>query len=156
MRPKKAIPPIAAAILALTGCGDSADEAQFGEGGMGGAAGVGGVAGVGGAAGSGGAAAAGGAAGTGGGVGVDSGGDLPTAIETFCMTQLDCAYTEDLARCVESNLGTRIVEVATEPCELALASYFDCLSSLGCERILSCEDEAIIDALEAECELPGK
>jgi hypothetical protein len=71
------------------------------------------------------------------------------------MRQLDCAYIEDLFDCIEKNLSTPILERATAACRLALASYFDCLTSLGCDRILSCEHEEVWEVVDAECDLPG-
>ena len=144
---------MAAAMLALTGCGDGADGSQ---GGAGGEAGIAGAAGFGGAGGVGGQGGVGGAGGAGGDADVNSGGDLRVAVESFCMKQLDCGFIGDVLafeECVETHLSTKVVILGTESCRSALSSYFDCVTSLGCKGIVRCEDQEIADALLVECDV---
>ncbi len=132
---KKVIPTLAAATLALTGCGGTTDGTG-GTGATGEAAGTGGTGGRGGIGGSGGT------------------GDLANSLRRFCMTLVECYPTDyTVQECVD--YYTAYVDEYREffgpGCELALISYADCLSMLTC-RELEADDvcDAELDALD-EC-----
>jgi hypothetical protein len=109
-RPKKTIPKLAVAALALTGCG--------GDGG-GGAAGMGGTGGTGGA---------GGTGGTGGGNGFDA------SLSAFCMNvDVPCwGYTMEECTSYYNDANNHNDNAQ---CTAALISYFDCASSKTCAEI---------------------
>ncbi|MBW2551557.1 MAG: hypothetical protein JRE73_12520, partial [Deltaproteobacteria bacterium] len=95
-RPKKTIPKLAVAMLALTGCG--------GDGGTGG---TGGTAGNG---------------GTGGG----DGGNFDASLSAFCMNVASCfGYTAQECTNYYNNVMPNYYDIDSE-CEAALISYFDC------------------------------
>ncbi len=105
--PKKAIPKLAVAALALTGCGSD-----------GGAAG-----------GTGGTGATGGTGGTGG------DGDFATSLSAFCMNAAPCwGYTPE--ECAGYYNQVNEVNNDAQ-CTAALISYFDCGAAETCDDILA-------------------
>jgi hypothetical protein len=127
--PKKTIPKLAVAALALTGCG--------GDGNGGGAAGN---------SGTGGAAGSGGSAGSGGGSA-----SIEASIEAFCMKLVECNYYVNTSVCVAYlTYYYGLDDELTAECESAAISYFDCGTLLTCAELgamsNSCDDEFIAAA----------
>jgi hypothetical protein len=129
LTPKKAIPTLAVAVLALTGCGDSTPS------GGGGSAGTGGT---------------GGTAGMGGGGG--TGGSLPdalaNALRSFCMNVLACdsqttyASVDDCAETYAADYASYIL--GNPNCEVAVTAFLECGGDLNCNDFLmetGCDDE---------------
>ncbi|MGB8332372.1 MAG: hypothetical protein WCE62_19770 [Polyangiales bacterium] len=115
--PKKTIPKLAVATLALTGCG-SDGSGNGGAGGMGGAGGTGGMGGT--------------------------GPDFAASLSAFCMNVApDCIPDYSAQDCI--NYYTQLNEYnANANCTAALISYFDCGASKTCNQILvdgACDDE---------------
>ena len=134
LRPKKFIPSLAIAMMALSGCGDD------GGGGDGGAAGDGGTGGGGAAGGEGG--------GNGGARNVCT--DPDEAVEAFCRTfETICSpggTQEDVDECVAyTNYDLEPLRLDEPECVEALTTYFCCISNQDCEDIrveVGCDDEA--------------
>jgi hypothetical protein len=126
-RPKKIIPKLAVAMLALTGCGDDG-------GGTGGS----------------------GAPGTGGTGGAD-GDNLNKALSTWCMTLGECFpnvdYNESVETCVAYHVDLYGLDASiSAACEAAAISYFECGDDLTCADFYDyndCDDE--FDAADAAC-----
>ncbi|MBW1757911.1 MAG: hypothetical protein JRG67_04735 [Deltaproteobacteria bacterium] len=116
-RPKKTIPKLAVAMLALTGCG--------GDGGTGG---TGGTAGNG---------------GTGGG----DGGNFDASLSAFCMNVASCfGYTAQECTNYYNNVMPNYYDIDSE-CEAALISYFDCGASKTCNEVLAGACDDLYDAV---------
>ena len=130
--PKKTIPKLAVAVLALTGCSDS--------GGGGGSAG----AGPGGAGGDGGAGGAGGMA-----------PDFSASLNAFCMNVApDCFPNYSAQDCINYYNAFNDFNDSAE-CTSALISYFDCGASKTCNQIFAGECDAEFYATFDVCdELP--
>lgn len=111
--PKKTIPSLAAATLALTGlgCGDTTDSGTGGTSATGGTSGTGGASGVGGS----------------------SGGDLANAISQFCMRRVECMLDEDLQYCI--SVYEYLFSDGDAACQAAAISYFECGLALPCDQI---------------------
>ena len=113
-RPKKTIPKLAVAMLALTGCGGDGGNGGGGNGG-------------------------GGDGGTGGG----DGGNFDASLNAFCMKVASC-YGYPAQECVDyyNNVLPDYYNIDSE-CEAALISYFDCGASNTCGQIDAgaCDDE---------------
>jgi hypothetical protein len=110
LRPKKLIPPLAGAMLALTGCGDDGNTGGGGSGGSGGSGGTGG----------------------------SEGGELANAIGAWCMQLRDCfpPYYQDTERCISSNVAYYGLDGdIVAACETAAISYFECGADLSCEQL---------------------
>jgi hypothetical protein len=138
-KPKKAIPTLAASVLAIAGCA-SGDGDPFGSAGSGGTAGTGGSAG------------SGGTAGTGGGP-TDG---LTNALNAFCMKLVDCfpgdyADADECAMFISQYYG--IDGAVSAECNNAAISYFDCATPLSCAELdlesNSCDAQAT--AAEQAC-----
>jgi len=143
--PKRVIPKLAVAALALTGCGETdAPEGFFGTGGTAGTGGSGGTVGT------------GGTPGTGGSGGTN--GTLAGSLEAFCMKLVECfpnsPYYNTTEECITGittyyGLGGEI----SNECEAAAISYFQCGAPLTCPEFTmetnSCSDEG--EAAEREC-----
>jgi len=131
LTPKKTIPSLAMAMLALTGCGSDANSGAGGSGASGGAGGTGG---------------SGGTAGTGG-------DGLAASIRAFCMTAVECFPGYTLNECINYYNSLVSDYVVTPACEAAAASYFNCGSELSCAELdasqNSCDDE--FDAIFEVC-----
>jgi len=156
LRPKKTIPGLVVAALALTGCGggDSAlgdhrgaagsgggggvggSGARAGGGGIGGSgarAGSGGIGGSGARAGSGGI---GGAAGTGGTVGPMT--MTGQGFEAYCLKLGECySDTSYSAGCLAQlpNIDLLAQSLSSE-CDALIGSYFTCLAELPCDELM--------------------
>jgi len=144
LRPKKTIPALVVAALALTGCGESAlgDHRGAAGGGSGGGGGVGGSgarAGSGGGGGSGasaGSGGVGGAAGTGGTVGPMT--MTAQGFEAYCLKlgecYLDMSYS---AGCLAQlpNIDLLSQSLSSE-CDALIGSYFTCLAELPCDELM--------------------
>ncbi len=157
--PKKAIPPIAAAMLALTGCGDSSDNSagDAGNGGTGGtgATGTGGDGGTGatGTGGDGGTGATGtggdggtGATGTGGDGGTGTGGsgggvtpsEMQAALDAYCMKFVECGQQDSVADCKQVESIMALYDYAASvggDCAAAVTDYWYCFSENDCFEI---------------------
>lgn len=167
--PKKAIPPIAAAMLALTGCGDN----SAGDGGSGGGAGSGGNGGSG-ATGTGGTGATGtggtGATGTGGSGGSVSPTTLQKALDAYCMKLVECNsmnpnpnpnYATVETCKLQDNQLTRYDYATSNPggCGAAFAEYWYCFAENDCFEVIAgtgivlpfCEDQSRLNGPEVEC-----
>jgi hypothetical protein len=131
LTPKKVIPSLAVAILALTGCGSTTD-APGGSGGSGGAAGTGG---------------SGGSGGTGG--SIPEG--LANSLRGWCMNYVDtCGFTYygSVDECVSEifEYYSQFIPNIDDPsCQAALMSYLDCGAALSCQELdmlnNSCDDQ---------------
>lgn len=131
LTPKKVIPSLAVAILALTGCGSTTD-APGGSGGSGGAAGTGG---------------SGGSGGTGG--SIPEG--LANSLRGWCMNYVDtCGFTyySSVDECVSEifEYYSQFIPNIDDPsCQAALMSYADCGAALSCQELdmlnNSCDDQ---------------
>jgi hypothetical protein len=123
LTPKKAIPSLAVAMLALTGAGCSDD----GGGGPGTGA-------------TGGAGATGGSGATGG-----TGGGLENALNAFCMKVAECFSQYTTVEVCLDSYNDRIPDDPDLSCQAALISYFDCGLALSCDALgmdgNSCDDE---------------
>ncbi len=131
LRPKKTIPKLAVAVLALTGCGGDGNNGTGGSGGSGATGGTGG----------------------------NGGNALSNALQAFCMKIVDC-YSDlypdyTVQDCVDLyNNGYLANYNLDANCEGAIVSYFNCGTALSCNEIMadsnSCDDEfyAIFDACE--------
>lgn len=118
LNPKKTIPALITAALALTGC--EPDDDPPGDGGSGGDGGTGGTGGV------------GGVGGAGGGLSEA----VVNALRGFCMKVNEC-YPEDgytLEECVDyyTNYYAPYFDLDNPDCESALVSYLDCNAALSC------------------------
>jgi len=116
-RPKKTIPKLAVAMLALTGCGGDGGNGGGGSGGNG----------------------MGGDGGTGGG----DGGNFDASLNAFCMNAAPCfGYTAQECTNYYNNVMPNYYNIDSE-CEAGLISYFDCGASKTCNEVLSgaCDDE---------------
>lgn len=124
LRPKKRIPSLVVAALALTGCGEDATL---------GSAGTGGTAGTGGSPGSGGA---------------DSG-PVQDGLKAFCMRVGECFPNADYeAGCVDSlSYFELLSQYFNDECNMILGGYFYCLAESSCADIedysayAACADE---------------
>lgn len=121
-RPKKTIPKLAVAMLALTGCGGDGGNGGAGTGGNG----------------------MGGTGGTGGG----DGGNFDASLAAFCVSW-PC-FNLTVAGCI--NYYTEVMPINYDidaECEAALLSYFDCGASKSCNEVLAgaCDDlyDAVFD-----------
>ncbi len=129
--PKKTIPKLAVAMLALTGCGGDGNNGTGGSGGSGASGGTGG----------------------------NGGNGLSSSLQAFCMKIVDC-YQEiypdyTVQDCVNFyNNGYLANYNLDANCEGALVSYFNCGTGLTCDEIMansnSCDDE--FDAIFDICE----
>jgi hypothetical protein len=126
LKPKRFIPKLVAATLALTGAACT-DDTSSGTGGDSGAGGAGASAGVGGAGGILGIGGIGGTAGTGG-----APNDLQASFAAYCARVMECipGFTEQQCddfynRIADGNEGV-------PACAAALVSYFDCGTALEC------------------------
>ena len=116
-RPKKTIPKLAVAMLALTGCGGDGGNGDGGNGGNG----------------------MGGNGGTGGG----DGGNFDASLNAFCMNAAPCfGYTAQECTNYYNNVMPDYYNIDSQ-CEAALISYFDCGASKTCNEVLrgACDDE---------------
>lgn len=128
--PRKVIPKLAVAALALTGCGESGDLGDLiGTGGDGGTSGTSG---------------AGGTGGTGG-----TSGALAASLEAFCVKVVECfpGDYDSTQGCVDYLTAYYGLdgELSSE-CEAAAISYFQCGAPLTCAELTnpegnSCDDE---------------
>jgi hypothetical protein len=122
LRPKRTIPSLVVAALALTGCGhDNEDPA---------AGGAGGTAGAGGAPGS----------------------MTAEAAAAFCMKVGECYPNtpyEQYCRDYTAGLDLLAGYFSTE-CDAFLASYFTCLAELSCEEYMGPEFDACYDDLDQD------
>ncbi len=134
--PRRMIPKLAVAALALTGCGDTGSTNDIG--GTGGTAGTGGT---------GGSSGTGGTSGTGGSGGTN--GTLAGSLEAFCLKVVECfpSYYTTSQECV-SYLSTYygLDGPISAECEAAAISYFQCGAPLTCQELdgtggNSCDDE---------------
>ena len=126
-RPKKIIPQLAIAMLALTGCGDGdTDTGDAGTDAGNGDAGTGGT---------------GGTAGTGGTGGNGTPGtDLNGALGAWCMTLAGCfpesPYYQPTNYCVDYHLNWYGLNGdISAACQTAAISYFECGTGLSCEQL---------------------
>ena len=142
--PRRVIPKLAVAALALTGCGETGSPSDFGgSGGSGGTSGTGGSSG------------AGGTSGTGGSGGTN--GTLAGSLEAFCLKVVECfpgyyTNTEDCVSYLAAYYG--LDGPLSSECEAAAISYFQCGAPLTCQELdgtggNSCDDE--FDAAAAAC-----
>jgi hypothetical protein len=130
--PKRMIPKLAVAALALTGCGETdSPEGFLGTGGTPGTGGSGGTAGT------------GGTSGTGG-----TNGTLAGSLEAFCLKLVDCfpGYYANADACVSGiTAGYGLGGGVSSECEAAAISYFQCGAPLTCQELdmdtNSCSDE---------------
>lgn len=140
LSPKKTIPSLAAAVLALTGCGG--DSSPNGTGGSGANGGTGGSAANGGTGGS----------GANGGTGGNGGNGLADALNAFCMRVADC-YAEYTAQDCIDYYNTIFPSELSAACQAAIISYFDCGIELSCDELAmysnSCDD--VFDAIGTAC-----
>lgn len=148
--PKRVIPKLAVAALALSGCGETDNPNGFGF--TGGTGGTGGSAGTGGTGGSSGTGGTGGTSGTGG----TNGTTLASSLEAFCMKLIDCfpGYYDDTADCV-SYLTTAYAldgPISSE-CEAAAISYFQCGAALTCPELEDVEGNSCVDEFEAAAQV---
>ena len=123
--PKKVIPKLAVAALALTGCGGDGGTPPVGTGGTGGAGGTGGT------------------GGTGGG-----NGSLTASLQAFCVKLVECfpGYYQSAEQCTNYLINYYGFDgEVSAACEAAAISYFDCGTQLSCPELdaysNSCEDE---------------
>lgn len=132
--PKRMIPKLAVAALALTGCGETGNP--NGLSGTGGTTGTGGTPGTGGSGG--------------------TNGTLAGSLEAFCLKVVECfpgyyASTEACVNYITASYG--LDGQLSNECEAAAISYFQCGASLTCQaldmNVNSCSDEA--DAAEQAC-----
>ena len=122
-RPKRTIPKLTVAFLAIAGCGDSS-----GGGGSNGTAGAGGDPGTGGVPGTGGNNNTGAT----GGDGVPSLSEaLQAAVDAFCIRRIDCIGGNPV-ECVNDYARYYGDYAFMEGCEEALVSYFSCMAELPC------------------------
>lgn len=159
LRPKKTIPGLVVAALALTGCGggesvvDNRSQGTSGAGGAagsgasGGATGIAGSSGAGGMAGSGAAGGAGGVGGIGGAGGMGGasgagGADGPATLtgqgfQAFCMKLSECySGAPYYSGCVDAwHSVDLIAQSLSSECDAILGSYFSCLGELTCEEL---------------------
>jgi hypothetical protein len=114
LRPKKMIPKLAVAMLALTGCGDDGGGGTGGNG-------------------------TGGTGGTGGG----DGGNFDASLKAFCMNAAPC-FGETVAGCIDyyTNETPKNYNIDSE-CEAGLITYFDCGAPKTCDQLIAgaCDDE---------------
>ncbi len=130
--PKRVIPKLAVAALALTGCGETASpDGFFGTGGTSGTGGTGGTGGT--------------------------NGTLVGSLEAFCLKLVECFpdYYAGAETCVNYITTTYGLggEISSE-CEAAAISYFQCGAPLTCPELdtaeaNSCADESA--AAEQAC-----
>ena len=122
-RPRKTIPKLAVAMLALTGCGG---DTSNGTAGSGGDAGAGGNAGSGGAAGSG-------------------GNGTSSQLDAFCMKIDQCYAQYTTQDCIDYYNDEIFPVYNIDPNCPAILSYFECGAQLSCPEIMapsnSCDDE---------------
>jgi hypothetical protein len=128
--PRRMIPKLAVAALALTGCGDGVTDGNGGTAGDGGTAGNGGTAGTAGNGGSGG-----------------TNGALGEALDAFCVKLVQCTFYDTVGECVTylTNYYDLGDDISSE-CAAALTSYFQCGEALSCPELESiygnsCDDE---------------
>lgn len=122
LNPKKTIPKLAVAMLALTGCS--------GDGDGGGGGGTGGM-GTGGSGGDGGNGGAGGVA-----------SDFDASLSAFCMNVAPC-FNETVQSCTSYYMAVNDYN-ANPQCEARLITYFDCGAANTCDQLLVqgvCDDE---------------
>ena len=136
--PRRVIPKLAVAALALTGCGETGSPNDFG-----GSGGSGGTSGTGGSGGTGGMSGTGGSGGT--------NGTLAASLEAFCMKLVDCfpdspyySTTEGCVSVLTADYG--LDGPISSECEAAAISYFQCGTPLTCQELAnpdgnSCDDE---------------
>ena len=117
-RPKKIIPKLAVAMLALTGCGDDGGGGTGGSGASGGS---------------------GGSGGTGG----SDGGNFDASLNAFCMKVGPCfGYTAQACINYYTNVMPNNYNIDAE-CEAALITYFECGAPKTCDDLVAgaCDDE---------------
>ncbi|MGB5695035.1 MAG: hypothetical protein WBM46_05245 [Polyangiales bacterium] len=123
--PKKTIPSLAVAMLALTGCGGDGNTGTGGSGASGGSGGSGG----------------------------SDGNGLAAALQAFCMKAVECFPGYTLQDCVNYYNSQIAMYDVTPACEAAATSYFNCGAALSCAELdmynNSCDDE--FDAIFNVC-----
>ena len=153
LRPKKFIPSLAIAMMALSGCGDDGGGNAGGNGGAGGTGGTGGSGGDGGTAGGGGD---GGSGATGGGA-ANVCTTIDGALEAFCSTAvIRCGDGGeiDVQDCVELyQEEIQLYYPLDDPdCVDALVALYCCGSNLSCEDFdVGSGCDAEFDLVYAEC-----
>jgi hypothetical protein len=162
--PKEAIPPIAAAMLALTGCGDSSDNGG-GDAGAGGTGGTG-ASGTGGTGGDGGTGATGtggdGGAGTGGSGGGVTPSEMQAALEAYCMKFVECGVADSVASCKQTESLIALYDYAESvggECAAAVTDYWYCFAENDCFEIGAgsgvfspiCDDQDRLNGPEDAC-----
>ena len=123
--PKKTIPKLAVAMLALTGCGGD------GGGGNGGAGGIGG---------------AGGAPGNGGAGG--GGADFDASLNAYCMKAPCFDYTAEV--CIDYYNALNVYNDNAN-CTALLISYFDCGATKTCNQLFQGDCDVEYYAADAAC-----
>ncbi len=127
LTPKKVIPSLAVAMLALTGAGCGDDGGNTGA--------------------TGGSGATGGTGGT-------PGDGLANALSAFCMKVAEC-YADTVRECLDyyNNDIFPYYDIDSN-CEAAIISYFDCGAALSCPEMMAdpnnCDDE--FDAIFDVCD----
>lgn len=130
-KPKKTIPKLAVAALALSGCGGNGGNGTGGTGGTGGMTGTGGTGG---------------------------GSEFDTSLSAFCMNVGGPCWGYTMQGC--TGYYDEVNDYNNDPqCTAALISYFDCASPKNCDEIFqyACEAEyvAVWNPLTGACdELP--